>query len=218
MPEGVTLKGVAQGSTKIIGNSNVGSFLPIVILSATSTLQDVSVVGSGGGAGVQASTIPGSTATIMNVNIDVSDTNGSVYNSGSGDLVMRNVRTRSRYGVNNGGTGGPQTGRILINDSDIDGVVQNAAVGSITVTNSKIGFQTSTPESGATAYKSGHITLNNVMVSSMSVGVAAVDPESIVDVVGGSILSLHPRQSASMGMTNCNNVAKTGGFLSSTCT
>ena len=222
VPVGVTLKGVAQDATKIIGNSTVGLFLPIVILSATSTLQDVSVLGSGGGAGVEARTISGSMATIVNVNIDVSATNGSVYNSGSGDLVMRNVRTRSRYGVNNGGTGGTQTGQILIYNSDIDGVVQNASGGSITVTDSEIGSQTGTPvltpESGVTAYKSGHITLHNVMVSSRVVGIWATDLASSIDVFDGSITSINPRQSASNGPTTCLNVAKTIGVLSPTCT
>jgi hypothetical protein len=230
VPQGVVLQGVTQYTTDIIGNSpltsgGVAQFLPIVILSADATLIGIGVSGSGGGAGVQANTVPGATARITKVIIDVSATNGSVFNGGSGNLVMTNVKTRSGFGVNNGSTNGPETGTILIQGlSDIDGVVQNATGGSISVKDSYIGLGTASPISGVTAYKGGQILLTNVTVYSAVVGIWAVNgpvpgPASRIDVTGGSILSQFPVQASSAGTTLCTNVAKpAGGFFSSNCT
>jgi hypothetical protein len=227
IPPGVTLKGVTQYTTDVIGNSpltnpstGLAQFLPIVILSADATLTDVGVSGSGGGAGVQANTSPGVTARINRVSISVSPTNGAVYNAGSGTLEMTSVRTRSGFGVNNGSTNGTETGTIVIlGNSDIDGVVQNATGGNISVRDSYIGLGTASPVVGVTAYKSGQITLTDVTVSSAVVGIWAIDANSKIDVLRGSILSQFPRQASNSGMTTCNNVTKNGGgFLSGTCT
>jgi hypothetical protein len=228
---GVTLKGVNQYDSYIFGDSltipppGPPQSLPIVKLAANATLIGVGVAGRSGGAGVQVDTNPGVTAFLTNVSIKVSELpfeNGAVYNAGSGIVRMTNVRTRSRFGVNNG------TGSIVILDSDIDGVVQNGAGGDISVTNSSIGFQTSWPESGATAYKTGLIKLTNVTVYSAVVGIWATDGPpplgtgpSKIDVQGGSILSQFPVQSSSAGTTTCTNVAKpppVGGLFSVTCT
>jgi hypothetical protein len=227
IPSGVTLKGVTQYTTDVIGNSpltnpgtGLAQYLPIVILSADATLIDVGVSGTGGGAGVQANTSPGVTARINRVSISVSPTNGAVYNAGSGTLEMTSVRTRSGFGVNNGSTNGPETGTIVIvGSSDIDGVVQNATGGNISVRDSYLGFQTSSPVVGATAYKSGQITLTDVTVFSAVVGIWAIDANSKIDVLRGSILSQFPRQASNSGMATCTGVTKTGGApLSTTCT
>ncbi len=232
VPPGIVLQGVSQYTTDIIGNSpltnpttGLDQFLPIVILSADATVTGLGVSGSGAGAGVQANTSPGATARITNVIISVSATNGSVFNGGSGNLVMTNVKTRSGFGVNNGSTNGPETGTILIQgSSDIDGVVQNATGGSISVRDSYIGLSTASPISGVTAYKGGQILLTNVTVYSAVVGIWAVNgpipgPASRIDVQGGSIRSQFPVQDSSAGITTCTNVAKpAGGLFSGTCT
>jgi hypothetical protein len=227
IPPGVTLSGtisIATGESSYIrGESPLALSRPIVKLAANSTLANVGVAGTTGGAGVQVDTNPGVTAYISNVSINVSQelgANGAVYNAGPGIVRMTTVRTRSHYGVNN------SSGSIVILDSDIDGVVQNDAGGDISVRDSKIGFQTLWPESGVTAYKTGLIKLTNVTVYSASVGVSAVDLLSKVDVQGGSILSLYPRKLPNpltpgdeAGTTACTNVAKpAGGFFSSNCT
>jgi hypothetical protein len=223
VPSGVLLTGVASNLTYIRGESLPALSRPILTMSAGSTLTGLGVVGTSGGAGVRADTNTSATTFIRNVSINVSqdlEANGAVENAGSGTLRMTNVRTRSRYGVNNG------TGSIVIIDSDIDGVVQNAAGGDISVTASIIGFDTLWPESGATAYKTGLVKLTNVTVYSASVGVSAVDLLSKVDVQGGSILSRYPRKLPSnptdeLGVTLCNNVAKppaVGGTFLSNCT
>jgi hypothetical protein len=229
VPPGVTLKGVNQYDSYIVGNSplknpttGLDQFLPIVILSPNSTLTLVGVSGSGGGAGVQADTVSGFTARISDVIIDVSATNGAVFNGGSGILEMTSVKSRSGFGVNNGSTNGTETGTIRIQgSSDIDAVVQNATGGNISVADSHIGLPTSLPLSGVTAYKAGRIVLTNVTVHNL-VGVWAVDVASNIDVQGGSILSQFPRQADPLlnkGTTLCTNVAKAGGgFLSPTCT
>ena len=180
--------------------------------NTTSTLMSLEVSGSGLGAGVQADTITGNRATISDVSISVSATNCAVYNSGSGVLVLSNVRTRSGFGVNNCGTDQTSPSTILIKDnSDIDGVVQNAANGSISVVDSRIGFDTPTPEVGVVAYKNGEITLTGVTVYSASVGITAADTDSRIVVQGGSILSKFSRQDTSVGATVCTNVGKPGG-------
>jgi hypothetical protein len=165
---------------------------------------------------VQVDSVLVATAYISNVIIKVSELpgeNGAVYNSGPGKLVMNNVRTRSRYGVNNA------SGRIEISNSDIDGVVQNGAGGIITVQDSDIGEATPLPESGATAYSSGKIVLTRVKIYSTSVGIYAVDPGSRIEVVDSQILSTYPRQALLTGTTVCANVTKNGGeSLNSSCT
>jgi hypothetical protein len=230
VPPGVILKGGNRYTTSIIGNipldsGGVPQYLPIVILSADSTLMDVGVGGSSRGAGVQANTVAGATARITNVSIGVSPNNGAVYNPGFGNLVMTDVRTRSGFGVNNGSPGGSETGSILIQGhSDIDGVVQNAGGGVISVVDSDIGLGTATPEVGATAYRSGRILLTNVIVRSLSVGVSAVAAQSHVDVQGGSILSIYPRKLPSgpgdeAGTTTCSGVTdRNGSTLGDFCT
>jgi hypothetical protein len=221
---GIILKGGNRYTTNIIGNipldsGGVPQYLPIVRISADSTLMDVGVSGSSRGAGVQANTSPGVTARINNVSIGVASTNGAVYNAGSGTLEMSNVRTRSGFGVNNGSTNGTETGTIVIvGNSDIDGVVQNATGGNISVRDSYIGLGTASPVVGATAYKSGQITLTDVTVSSAVVGIWAIDANSKIDVLRGRILSQFPRQASNSGMTTCTNVTTTGGGpLSGTC-
>jgi hypothetical protein len=230
VPAGVTLAGVSQYTTDIVGNSSLTNpttglpqYLPIVILSARATLTGVGVSGSGGGAGVQADTIPNTTSVvntikITNVNISVSPTNGAVFNGGSGILEMTNVLTRSGFGVNNGSTNGPEKGTIKIGgNSQIDGVVQNAADGTIEVADSIIGFgPPPAPISGVTAYKNGRILLTNVTVYSGSVGIWAVDVASYIYVQGGSIRSTFPVQATSAGTTRCSGVTNASGVALST--
>jgi hypothetical protein len=229
VPPGIILKGASRYTTTIIGDLPLDSgglpvYLPVVILSADSTLTDFGVGGTGRGAGVQANTVPGATARMTRVSIGVSANNGAVLNNGSGDLVMTDVRTRSGFGVNNGSTGETRTGRITIQgSSDIDAVVQNAAGGEISVQDSVIGLSPSLPLSGVTAYKTGRILLKNVTVHSL-VGVWATDLDSYIYVEGGSILSQYPRQAdpnLNKGTTICNSVANPAapsGFLSGACT
>jgi hypothetical protein len=223
VPPGVTLQGVTQYTTDIIGNSPLASLLPIVILSENATLTGVGVSGKSGGAGVQFRTSLNATASITNVIINVSRdlfANGAVFNSGSGTLRMTNVRTISRYGVNNGDPGNVlQSGSIVISGSDVDGVVQNAPGGSISVSDSLIGRDVVLPESGATSYKTGYITLTRVTVYSPSVGIFAVDPPSRIDVLDSQIRSNAPRQADHTGTTLCSGVTNVaGGSLSPTCT
>jgi hypothetical protein len=213
VPLGVTLKGVASYLTTVIGDSPLPLSKPIVTLSKNSTLINVGVSGRSGGAGVQANTVFGDTAYITNVSINVSTdplANGAVFNNGSGTLQMMNVRTRSRFGVNNGEYNGLQTGSIVITLSDIDGVVQNAPGGSISVTDSVIGkfvgAELPLPVSGATAYFSGQITLTRVKIYSPVVGIYAVDPGSRIDVLNSQIFSNAPRQADLTGITVCNGV------------
>jgi hypothetical protein len=213
VPVGVTLKGVASYLTTIIGKSPLPLSKPIITLSKNSTLSNVGVSGTSGGAGVQANTVFGDTAYITNVSINVSTdplANGAVLNNGSGTLQMTNVRTRSRFGVNNGEYNGAQTGSIVITLSDIDGVVQNATGGTISVTDSVIGkfvgAEPPLPVSGVTAYFSGQITLTRVKIHSPVVGIYAVDPGSWIDVLNSQIFSNAPRQADLTGTTLCNVV------------
>lgn len=221
VPPGVVLTGVASHLTYITGSSLLALSRPIVIMSANSTLTGLGIAGTSGGAGVQVNSNTGVTALMRNVSINVSQdpgANGAVYNAGSGIVRMINVRTRSRYGVNNGVVGETRTGSIVIVDSDIDGVVQNASGGDISVSDSTIGLDTAWPESGSTAYGSGLIKLTNVTVRSASVSLATVNAASVIDVQGGSISSQFPRQVLSLGPTTCTNVARSPGvFLTPTC-
>jgi hypothetical protein len=223
VPPGIILKGASRYTTTIIGNlpldvGGVPVYLPIVILSSDSTLTDFGVGGTGRGAGVQANTVAGKTASITRVSIGVSENNGAVYNPGPGSLVMTDVRTRSGFGVNN------TTGRILIQGrSDIDGLAQNITGGTIEVRDSDIGLQTvslppgATQLSAATAYGGGRIELFNVNVYSAAVALDAQDVASYIYAEGGTIRSLYPRRVPSSGTTICNGVVRPGGVLSPAC-
>jgi hypothetical protein len=218
VPAGATLRGGGAGLTTITGNSSPSLFQPILILGNDATLSDLAATGLSGGAGVQA----GGNAAFFNVNISVGQadkTNGALYNAGSGVVTLDNVTTRSHYGVNNGSTGGIQTGEIRITNSDIDGVVQNAGGGKITVQNSKIGQGTSNPESGVTVYSTGLIQLTDVLVYSPSVGLYPSNPDSRVEVTRGRIFSTYPRQALQIGTATCTNVLNPAGTanLSATC-
>jgi hypothetical protein len=209
VPAGVTLRGGGSGSTSISGHSSSALFQPIVILLNNATINDLAIGGLSGGAGIQAN----GNATVFNVNIVVgqsSGTNGAFYNAASGVATLDNVTTRSFYGVNNGSSGGTQTGEIRITNSDIDGVVQNAGGGKITVQNSKIGQNTLHPESGVTAYSTGLIQLTNVLVYSASVGLYP-NPGSRIEVSGGQIFSAWPRQALQTGTATCTTVLNAAG-------
>jgi hypothetical protein len=226
VPFGITLRGKASNETTIIGNSPLPLSRPLITLSKNSTLINVGVFGRSGGAGVQTNTVLGDTAYITNVSINVSTdplANGAVFNNGSGTLQMTNVRTRSRFGVNNGEYNGLQTGSIVITSSDVDGVAQNAPGGSISVTDSVIGKFVSPelplPVSGATAYFSGQIFLTRVKIYSSAVGIYAVNTGSLIDVLNSQIFSNAPRQADLTGNTVCNGVINgVGAPLSLACT
>jgi hypothetical protein len=187
-------------------------------LGNNATISGLAITGLSGGAALEAS----GNATVSNLSISVGqeiETNGAFYNAGSGLVTLDNVTTRSFYGVNNGGTGGPQTGEIRITNSDIDGVVQNSGGGKITVQSSKIGQGTLRPESGVTVYSTGLVQLTDVLIYSPSVGLYPSNPESRVEVTGGRIFSLYPRQIAQTGIATCTNVRNPAGTanLSATC-
>jgi hypothetical protein len=218
VPAGVTLRGGGVSSTSISGQSPPALFRPIVTLANNATISDLAVRGLSGGAAIQAN----GNATVFNVNIAVGQTigtNGAFYSAGSGLVTLDNVTARSFYGVNNGSYNGSETGTIRITNSDIDGVVQNAGGGTITVQNSKIGQNTLSPESGATAYFNGLIQLTDVQVYSASVGVYPVDSGSRIEVTRGRIFSLWPRQAAQTGTATCTAVLDPSGSanLSASC-
>jgi hypothetical protein len=218
VPAGVTLRGGGAGSTSISGQSPPALFRPIVTLANNATISDLAVRGLSGGAAIQAN----GNATVFNLNIAVGQTigtNGAVYNAGSGLVTLDSVTARSFYGVNNGSYNGAETGTIRITNSDIDGVVQNAGGGTITVQNSKIGQNTLSPESGATAYFNGLIQLTDVQVYSASVGVYPVDLGSRIEVTRGRIFSTWPRQALQTGTATCTAVLNPSGSanLSASC-